>query len=190
MSNKIYCFVDESGQDTQGKLFLVAIVVTDDNIDKYRDLCQSVERSSHKGKTKWADSKFDCRMSYIANILHIPDFRGRLFYSSFLNTKHYQDATIKAIIQVLQNLSDPISKATVYIDALPRSLEQSVILGLRRAGLHIAKVRGIAKDENEALIRLADALCGFARGAIDGNQDLQEMLDWGIKTGVIHDLTD
>ena len=84
----------------------------------------------------------------------------------------------------------PIDKAAIYIDALPKSVEQAVIVDLRRAGLQIDKVRGIAKDENESLIRLADALCGFARGAIDGQEDLQELLDWGLKTGVIKDLTD
>lgn len=78
----------------------------------------------------------------------------------------------------------------MLIDALPKSLEQLVILELRRAGLRVFKVRGIAKDENEALIRLADALCGFARGPIEGNQDLQELIDWGLKTGDIRDLTD
>ena len=28
MTTKLYCYVDETGQDTQGCLFLVAVVVT------------------------------------------------------------------------------------------------------------------------------------------------------------------
>jgi hypothetical protein len=83
---------------------VVAIVVTDNNIDKYRDLCKEVEKNSGKGKKKWTTSKFDYRMKYIANVLHIPDFRGRLYFSVFRNTKLYQEVTTQAITQVLQNI--------------------------------------------------------------------------------------
>ena len=190
MANKVYCFVDESGQDTGGKLFVVAVVITDADIDRYRLLCQEAEQSSGKGKKKWTGAKLEYRLNYIVKILHTPDFTGRLFFTSFRDTKNYQNATNRAITGALQNLSMPIDKAAIYIDALSKSVEQAVIVDLRRAGLQIDKVRGIAKDENESLIRLADALCGFARGAIDGQEDLQELLDWGLKTGVIKDLTD
>jgi hypothetical protein len=60
---------------------------------------------------------------------------------------------------------------------------------LRRSGANVEKVRGLAKDENESLIRLADSLCGLVRGSFDGDPDLQELLDWGMRTGAICDLT-
>ncbi len=31
---KLYCYVDESGQDTKGDIFVVSVVVTDDNRDE------------------------------------------------------------------------------------------------------------------------------------------------------------
>jgi hypothetical protein len=29
---KLYCYVDESGQDTEGKIFVVSIVITEDQL--------------------------------------------------------------------------------------------------------------------------------------------------------------
>ena len=45
-------YIDESGQDTQGELFVVA-VVTVENRDKSRQHCESFEKSLGKGKVKW-----------------------------------------------------------------------------------------------------------------------------------------
>jgi hypothetical protein len=40
--------------------------------------------------------------------------------------------------------------------------------GLRDLHIQTRKVRGVRKDENDALIRLADAVCGLVRDAEDG----------------------
>ena len=76
----------------------------------------------------------------------------------------------------------------VFIDGLSRSSERGVGLLLRRSGLPIQMVRGL-NDESEPLIRLADAVCGFVRGAIEGNTDMRTLLDEVLRTGVVIDLS-
>lgn len=65
-------------------------------------------------------------------------------------------------------------KATVIIDGLTRTEERAVGGELRRLGARTRKVRG-ARDENEAAIRLADALAGLVRAG-EGGDDTSRLL--------------
>ena len=47
---------------------------------------------------------------------------------------------------------------------------------LYRAGVPVRKVRGIRKEENDALCRLADAVCGLVRAAIEEGES--KKLSW------------
>lgn len=188
MGDRLFLFVDESGQDTHGKLFLVGIVAIKDNPESYRVICESAEQASGKAFTKWADSGVKVKLNYIGRILHEPAFIGCLFFALFHDTKNYQAATVETITRALACIDSPASGATVFIDALPKSNQQKIALDLRRMGTGVNKVRGIRRDENDSLIRLADSLCGLARMAHAGNDDMQELLDWAIRSGAIRDL--
>jgi len=61
-------------------------------------------------------------------------------------------------------------------------------LQLRRSGVRAKKVRGL-KDEADALIRLADAVCGFVRGATEGQPAMRVLFERGMQTGVLRDLS-
>lgn len=50
---KLYVYVDESGQDTEGALFVVGIVVTSEQREQLRHELEAVEIASRKGKVKW-----------------------------------------------------------------------------------------------------------------------------------------
>ncbi len=59
---KLYCYVDETGQDTQGALFLVALVIVGQEREKLRKLLRSLEGRSGKttqrprsSSTGWGD---------------------------------------------------------------------------------------------------------------------------------------
>lgn len=188
MPEKIYLYVDETGQDTGGRLFIVGIVTTGQDNDTYRATCEAIEALTGK-ESKWTKTAYPKRIDYIGRVLHEPLFSGRLFFAIYQNTRRYTETTTETIGRVLISLGAESARAMVFIDALPKPLAREVILGLRRSGVHVDKVRGVAKDENEALIRLADALCGLVRAAFENQEDMQELLDWGIRTGVIRDLS-
>lgn len=48
VSTKRYFYVDESGQDTKGELFVVAVVITDSELDLWRSECEAIEKQSKK----------------------------------------------------------------------------------------------------------------------------------------------
>jgi hypothetical protein len=74
------------------------------------------------------------------------------------------------------------------IDGLPRSQQGEIGTRLRRLGIQTKKVRGVREDENDALIRLADALCGFVRTAVEGHDAMKDLFEWGKQKGYLKEL--
>lgn len=54
-------------------------------------------------------------------------------------------------------------------------------VAFRKFGLPVRRVRGITKDESNALTRLADAIAGFVRAALEGKSTEIEVLFKGAK---------
>jgi len=188
MTQKFYCYVDETGQDTQGELFIVAVVVADQERDQLRQACAEIERDSRKGRRKWVKTKHDRRLAYIRQVVERPIFVGKLNFAIYRGAQDYSSLTIQTIARALSATGETDYKATVSIDGLPRSMEREVGLQLRRLGIRARKVRGL-KDEADALIRLADAVCGLVRGATEGQPAMRELFEWGMKTGVLKDVS-
>ena len=110
--------------------------------------------------------------------------RGRIYYEVFRTVgQAYQELTALTVAQAI-NLhvsSQRIGeyKVTVLIDGLQERERLSVGKRLRVLGVKTRKVRG-ARDENEAAIRLADAIAGMIRAAEEGDappQAIKERLD-------------
>lgn len=169
---KLYCYVDENGQDTKGDIFIVSVVVTEESRDELLTLCEQLEQVSGKRKDKWGSAKHDRRMRYISHIFADDRFKGLLRYDVFRGTKDYDTSTITAIINSVK-WDKPSGKYTtmVYVDGLSKTKRQEYGVRLRHMGLPVRRIRGVARDETDALIRLADAIAGFVRDAIDGKSE-------------------
>ena len=67
-THKLYCYVDETGQDTTGKFFIVAIVVADKRRDDLQQWLEAIERDSGK-RTKWMKTSDKSRCAYIEALI-------------------------------------------------------------------------------------------------------------------------
>ena len=47
---KLYCYVDETVQDTKGKLFIVSVIVTEGEREQLARQLEEIEKNSGKGK--------------------------------------------------------------------------------------------------------------------------------------------
>ena len=61
---KLYCFVDESGRETEGRLFVVSVVLVGNERDELLEFCERVEKESGKGKFKWRKAEYNYRLEY------------------------------------------------------------------------------------------------------------------------------
>lgn len=166
---KLYCYVDETGQDTKGKLFIVSVVVVEgNNKDQIEKQLKKIERKTGKNRSKWIRSKREVNENYMRTVL-----RSRLeigfYYSLFFSSKDYVALTILAIAKVFHKRGQDERKLVILIDVLPKSRRLFVGSQLRRLGVHTQKVRGIREEETSAFLRLADALSGFVRAVQEGD---------------------
>lgn len=183
----LYCHVDESGQTVAGHNFIIGAIVTVDQ-EKVRALLADVEIQSGKGFVKWRKTAYPRRVEYIRRILSTPEFRGALRFAVYPEKVERHDATVLAIAHAMQwNPPSGAFAIRVYVDALTKLQCLHYKTELRKHGLNVDKVRGVEKDENDALIRLADALAGLTSDMLDGSagDDLQELYAQAKKRGFI-----
>jgi hypothetical protein len=75
---KLYCYVDETGQDTKGAMFLVVVVITAEDPDALRAALERIEKVSAKGARKWFKTNRERRVAYIREIVQSGLFTCRI----------------------------------------------------------------------------------------------------------------
>src|SRR5689334_5140867 len=98
---KIYCYVDETGQDTLGQFFIVSVVVTEDVREILVARLEEIERESHKAKSKWTAARPSERLSYMKAVLADPQFKQTLHFSFYEQTKKYMALTVLATARAI-----------------------------------------------------------------------------------------
>ena len=181
---KLYAYVDESGQDTAGSLFLVAVVITGAERDALRRRLRTIERLSRKDDKKWTKARRTERTVYLQQVIRVEGFAGRLYYAHYEETHAYTDLTIHSTAEALRDAAQGLYEATVIIDGLRRPERRRVAAGLRQRHIPVDKVRGI-RDQVDEFIRLADAIAGWVRDSLEGNEDLRALLIRAVQEGVI-----
>ena len=185
---KTYCFVDESINAHIG-VMAIAVVTTRSVLDDLYSVCEDIEQSSGKGRTKWGKAKWDARVRYFERIETDARFHNALFYSRRNDSPSIHIATIHAIAMAIERVHDAYNDKqnhiTVLVDALSKQKRHEYRSALTQRGLRINKVRGVTSDENNSLIRLADSLAGLVNDAASGkNEDAKRLLDRIERSGV------
>jgi hypothetical protein len=188
---KIYCYVDETGQDTKGLIFLVccSVVLDAENKTVLEEKLAKIEKRTKK-KNKWNKTKKDIKAEYLRSLLDLSALKGSVYISRFLNTKEYFKKILDSVASSLKTFphyKGSKTKVVVIIDGLPRQQEPVASVKLRRRGIFIEKVRG-TKDEVTPLVRLSDALVGLARNYLEGTKLAKEFYPKFISRGIIKDL--
>ena len=181
---KIYCYVDESGQDTKGKFFIVSVVVAKKDQDKLAEKLMFIEEKTGKTR-KWSRERKEILIQYLSEIFKSKEFRNKIFYSLNRNTKAYKELTILTIAATINEVKTTEKyKANVFIDGLVKPEINRVGTGLRQIGVRTEKVQG-ARDESNPFIRLADAIAGLVGRNQKGSDYTQNLIDIGIKKKIL-----
>ncbi len=176
-SRKLYLYVDESGQDTFGRVFIVAVLVTSAARAELERKLLNLEVRSGKGKTKWTKSRPAARTRYVQGLLEISELARAIFLFRYFDTKNYFAITAMSASKALALVSQTSTySAVVYVDGLQGSEPVMFRKYMRRFGATVSVVRGIRREENSAFIRLADAICGLMRDAESNIKAREAML--------------
>lgn len=167
---KLYAYVDESGQDTGGNLFVVGVVVTGTQRDAVFQQLEALEQRSGKSRVKWRRAKPAYREAYIDGLTSLSSLAESLFYVRFTQGQAYIDLTAEATARAVQAKTQGAYRVSISVDGLTRTEQQVFAKALRARGIGPRKIRGVRDEKSDAGIRLADALCGLIRDAEEQQQ--------------------
>ncbi len=176
LPNRVYCYVDETGQDTEGKVFVVSVVIPK-NRDEVLEYVEDVEVKSGKGKFKWGRAKPENREKYLKTILSQRKFPLKIYYSYYKDTKEYKTQTILTIAKAVFAIKDYKEHRFIFlVDALGKKDQKYYGSELRKLGVPSREVKGVTRDQSDALIRLADSIVGFVRDILEGGNTEKQIL--------------
>ena len=117
-------------------------------------------------------------------MLRSSSHKFKLFYSVFRRITDYDSATIDGIASAIRKLRPLGSHVYVHVDGLPKSKRHVYKTRLRQLSCPVKKVSWVTKDENEPIIRLADALAG-ASAALEKyqNEELRQIFSSAEENG-------
>lgn len=184
---KLYCYVDETGQDSASEIFIVVAVVSAKNQDQIRKQLLEVEESAKTYKLKWRKLRNDRRLKYLTLVL------SRKIASRDVYIGRYQkpipfffpllDVVEKAIKQTAKNEYT----AKVYVDGINRKVAKSLTNALRSRGISLRLVKS-RRDESEPLIRLADMWAGCVRSAFLNDKDSKNIFKQAKERGYLQEV--
>ncbi|MBI2596695.1 DUF3800 domain-containing protein [Candidatus Daviesbacteria bacterium] len=164
---RFYCYVDETGQDTLGDIFVVTVVIPE-NKDEVLEYLEKVEVQSGKEKFKWGKADPNKRFAYIETILSQRKHPLKIYFSFYGNTKEYKALTILTIFKAVHSIKDfKNHKFIISVDALGEKDRRFYGSELHKLGIPSRQVKGIRREESNTLIRLADSVCGFVRDILE-----------------------
>lgn len=164
---KLDCYVDETGQDTEGDIFIVTVVIPG-NRDAILEYLEKVEIQSGKEKFKWGKADPKKRLSYVETILTQKKYSLQIYFSFYGNTKEYKALTILTIFKTVQSIKNFRNhRFVISVDALGEKDRRFYGSELHKLGVPSKEIKGVKRDESNALIRFADSICGFIRDIIE-----------------------
>lgn len=184
---KLYAYVDESGQDTKGEIFLVSVVVVGSKRDKLRTLLRKIETKSKKKNRKWTRERKVRREAYMKQIIASKELVGLIYFSYYKGAKVFIDLTIFATAKAILDQASDSYQATVYVDGLNKTDREKFTRGLRKLHVKTTRAKGL-KDEADEFIRLADAIAGFVRDGIEGDKIMKPLYKQALKKGIIREI--
>ena len=190
MSNKqkLYAYIDESGQDTEGVMFVVSILVLQEERDKILKDLEDIEFRSKKGNTKWHKSHYVYRESYIEEISRYANLKNKIFFEIFNDSKKYIELTSYAAAKAILKNKKHDYIATVFVDGFRKREIEIFTRGLRDLNIRTRKVRGVKREENDVFIRLVDSICGVVRDSYENNKNSKRLLEKRKKNNIINEL--
>lgn len=184
---KLYCYVDETGQDIDSELFIVVAIVSDQDQEHLRERLIRFEDLSRTGHRKWHKIQPQKRLKFLKEVIAQKLGHGEVFFRAYLKPIPYFFPTIDVIeLSILQKTTLPyITK--VYVDGIDQKKALELTGALRARGISLELVRS-RRDESEPLIRLADMWAGCIRAARAGRVPEKMLLNTALSSGYMEEL--
>lgn len=172
---KLYCYVDETGQDPGVDFFVVVAVVSDKEQDLLRKHLLDIELIAKTGRRKWHKSHYNRRITYLKLVIERNAGKGEVFFGRYKKPLPYFFPILETIKKAISKKAKGDYLAAVYIDGIDKKKAREMTNALRIQGIRLRVVKS-KRDESEPLIRLADMWAGCIRGALLERKEEKDIL--------------
>src|ERR1700733_9227644 len=117
---KLYCYVDETGQDTGSNVFIVVAVLSDGDQEKLRNALISIEGLAGVRHSKWHNSKPARRLRYIELALERKLGQEEVFFGLYPKPLPYLLPVIEVLERAIKVRAAASYIARVIVDGIDR----------------------------------------------------------------------
>ncbi|SPE32386.1 conserved hypothetical protein [Candidatus Sulfopaludibacter sp. SbA6] len=181
---KLYCYVDETGQDSASTVFVVVAVVSERDQEKLRQALTDIERIAGTGNRKWHKSRSARRLRYLELALERNLGAEDVFFGSYPKLLPYFFPLIEVLEHAIKRKAGPSYTAKIFVDGIDHKKAAELTNALRLRGMSLEMVKS-RRDESEPIIRLADMWAGCVRAAIFGRLEERDLLKRAAETKYI-----
>ncbi len=185
MITKLYCYVDETGQDTKGELFLVAVVLKDiRGLETLEKKLEAIDARTGKKQAKWKKISQKIKKKYLEELIQVKELKNAIFYATYQASKEYSKLTSFTIAKAVLAKESTNYTVTVIIDGLNNKERDIVREELKKLKIKYRKIRGM-KDEQSIFLRLSDAMAGFLREVYEGEEYTKQFIKRFEKASIV-----
>ncbi|MDD5433643.1 MAG: DUF3800 domain-containing protein [Candidatus Pacebacteria bacterium] len=185
---KLYCYIDETGQDTQSEVFVVVAVVSEQEQNKLREELINIEQLARTGHRKWHKSKPERRLKYLEMILAKKIGKEEVFFASYQKPLPYFLPILETIERAIKLKAKGRYQATICVDGIDKKKAQELTNALHLREVKTSFIKG-KRDEAEPLIRLADMWAGCIRAVFLKRKKEIELVERAEKYSCLVDIT-
>jgi len=173
---KLYCYVDETGQDANSKFFIAVVAISGDDQHILREKLIQIEKKAKTGHRKWHKSKPERRLAYLQQVLNERICENGVHFGSFPKPLPYFLPILEILETAIKSKAEKNYQTIIFIDGIDKKKAAELTNALRIRGIKLSFIR-TARDESEPLIRLADMWAGCLRGAFLEKKDEKEIYE-------------
>ena len=181
---KLYCYVDEAGQDTASSVFVVAAVVSGGEQDSLREVLMEIEAAAGTGHRKWHENRPARRLRYLDLALERDVGYNEVFFGLFPKPLPFFFPMLQVVEVAINAVASAPYTTRVVVDGIDRKKAAELTNALRLRGVSLEMVRS-RRDESEPIIRLADMWAGCIRAALLGRAEERALLKRAMETDYI-----
>ena len=185
---KLYCYVDESGQDVVSQFFIVLTIITEGEQESIREKLEYCERVTGTNNKKWHKVRNKNRVHYLKTILKKKIAAGGVYIAYYKKPIPYFFPIIDILEKAIKATVREKYRVTIYIDGIDKFKAKELTNALRARTIALRFIKS-RRDESEPLIRLADMWAGCIRSALLGIHEAKVLFDDAVKIGYLVDVT-
>ena len=113
---KLYCYIDETGQDVGSDFFIVAAIVSDKEQTLLRDELIEIESQTKIGQRKWHKSETERNIRYLQQVIKKEIGKGEVYFGHYKKPIPYFFPMLETLEKAILDKAKGDYRAIVYVD--------------------------------------------------------------------------